>query len=182
MSTGTKIMSFNCRSIRSKVPQVLDIAIENHIDIILLQETWLRNSDSAIVAEILEYNFNLFQDRKPRKSDTGGGVAILYNKSIKIKQVKTEKFASFELVSCVLQCKQVNVILSTLYYPGYSLKHKYTHSKFLSELSDFLNCFCADGIHIVTGDFNIHYEDHNREETKLLFIMENIKIWWLLPR
>ena len=35
-------------------------------------------------------------------------------------------------------------------------------------MSDFLVSFSTEGIHIISGDFNIHYEDCERHETKLL--------------
>ena len=160
------MMSFNCRSLRLKVPQVLDMAIENEVDILLLQETWLRKSDTALITQIQEYKFHIVQVRKSRKIDIGGGVAIVYNSNLKMKQLRTEKFSSFEVVICALEAKAEKIFISTLYYPGYSTKHKYTHSQFLSELSDFLNSLCVGGIHVITGDFNIHYEALERYETK----------------
>ena len=133
-----------------------------------MQETWLRKSDAAITSEIQEYNFCIFQERKPRKIDFGGGVAILYNNSLQMKQIKVAKFASFELVAGYLHINAGKVTISTLYYPGYSLKQKFTYIRFLSELSDFLVSFCTEGIHIISGDFNIYYEDCERHGTKLL--------------
>ena len=160
-------MTFNCRSLRSKVPQVLDIALENKVDILLLQETWLRKSDSALLAQINEYNFEIFQVRKRHKVDLGGGVAIIFNKSLKIKQIKVKQFLSFEVVGCSLETVAEEIDIFTLYYPGYSTKHKYTYLQFLSELSDFFSLFCTQRTVLVTGDFNIHFEDLERNETKL---------------
>ena len=57
------------------------------------------------------------------------------------------------------------VYFTTVYYPGYSTKHKYTHMQFLSDFNDFLET-CTEGIQLITGNFNIHYEDKNRPETK----------------
>ena len=56
------------------------------------------------------------------------------------------------------------VYFTTVYYPGYSTKHKYTHMQ-LYDFNDFL-ATCTEGIQLITGDFNIHYEDKNRPETK----------------
>ena len=40
------------------------------------------------------------------------------------------------------------------------------------DFDDFLTS-CANQIHLVAGDFNIHFEDKNRQETKkLLHLME----------
>ena len=84
---------------------------------------------------------------------------MFYGNSLKMKQIKVEKFASFELVAGYLHTNAGKVTISTLYYPGYSLKRKFTYVQFLSDLSDFLVSFCTEGIHIISGDFNIHYGD-----------------------
>ena len=43
--------------------------------------------------------------------------------------------------------------------------------KFLSDFNDFL-ATCTEGIQLITGDFNIYYEDRNRPEaTKFLNIL-----------
>ena len=75
------MLSFNCRSIHSKVPQILDYIIENNIDIALVQKTWLK-VDTAIVAQIKEYNLKIEQVRKPRILDIGGGVAMLFKSKL----------------------------------------------------------------------------------------------------
>ena len=62
--------------------------------------------------------------------------------------------------------KTSNIYFSTVYYPGYSSKHRYTAMQFLSDFNDFP--ICSEDIHLITGDFNIHYEDTKRLETKEL--------------
>ena len=61
------------------MPHILDLVIDNKVDILLLQETWLERSDTVIISEIREYNLEIFQDGKLREIDVGGGVAILFN-------------------------------------------------------------------------------------------------------
>jgi len=141
----------------------MDLITTNNIDIALLQETWLRKVDSAIVSEIKEFNFEVFQERKPRKIDVGEGVAIVFNNDLNVKKLKTDSFDSFELAACSLQSDMGKLTISTLYYSGYSAKHKYIHAQFLSDISDYLNSLCQ----IVTGDFNVHYENLDEDDTKL---------------
>ena len=76
-------------------------------------------------------------------------------------------FPSFEHITCSFLTNIGIINLTTIYYPGYSPKHKYTQVQFLLNFKDFLNS-CSEGIHLVTGDFNIHYENSNKHETKLL--------------
>ena len=161
-SKSLKFLSFNCCSIRSKVPQICDFLTNQNIDIALLQETWLKKSDSAIVAEMLDYNINTIQVRKSRIFDLGGGVAILSKNELKLNLVKTEIFALFEHTICSISTNLGRLNITTVYYSSYSNEHKYCKSQFLSDFDDFLNS-CANQIHLVAGDFNIHFEDKNKK-------------------
>ena len=59
-----------------------------------------QKSDTAIIFNIREYNYEILQTRKPRASDTGGGVAILFKKKYNIKIVMVHTFLSFEHITC----------------------------------------------------------------------------------
>ena len=80
-------MTVNCSSIRKKIHQLMYLASEEEIDIICVQETWLKKSDSPLIQVINEYGYNVVTERKSRKNDVGGGIAIIFKKSIKMKQV-----------------------------------------------------------------------------------------------
>ena len=92
---------------------------------------------------------------------------MLFKSKLKLKKVKTETFASFEHITCSAKMKTSNIYFLTVYYPGYSSKHRYTAMQFLSDFNDFLTT-CSEDIYLITGDFNIHYEDTKRLETKEL--------------
>ena len=113
------------------------------------------------------YNINIIQVRKSRISDLGGGVAILSKNKLNLNLVKTQIFVLFEHVTCSISTNLGRLNITTVYYPGYSYKHKYTKSQFLSDFYDFLTSY-VNQIHLVAGDFNIHCEDKNRQETKKL--------------
>ena len=118
--------------------QILDFISDSKIDIALIQKTWLGKTDSPLVAQIREYNFEVIQIRKPRFLDMGGGVAILYKNKLNLKLFKTETFSSFEHVTCTALMETGKIYFTTVYYPGYSTKHKYTHMQFLSDFNNFL--------------------------------------------
>ena len=60
-------MSFNCHSVRNKVHEVMELISSNEIDIICLQETWLRKCDTSIIEKIKEYNFEIIRYWKETK-------------------------------------------------------------------------------------------------------------------
>ena len=109
-----------------------------NIDIALLQETWFKKTDSAIVVEMLEYNINIIEVRKSRIFDLGDGVAILSKNELKLNLIETETFALFEHATCSISKNLGRLNITTVYCPGYSNKHKYTKSQFLSNFDDFL--------------------------------------------
>ena len=159
-------MSYNCRSVRNKVHEIMDMIKENDADIICLQETWLRKCDSAIIEEIKEYNYNIITERKSRKVDIGGGVAIIYKPFIRIKKIKYKQYLSFESISLSITSQKESFIFTNIYYPGYSPKHRYTYLYFLNELDELLESVLNCGRkNILFGDFNIHMEDSLRNET-----------------
>ena len=89
-------MSFNARSIRNKIESLMAYLTDFSIDIILLQETWLRKSDGAMIKSIEEYGYNVLSSRKRRKIDLGGGVAAVYRNSLKVIMLKLASYKSFE--------------------------------------------------------------------------------------
>ena len=52
MNTELKIASFNCKNVKSSVPEI-NLLCQSH-DIVLLQETWLSNDDLCFLKNINE--------------------------------------------------------------------------------------------------------------------------------
>ena len=75
---------------------------ENYVQIAFIQESWIKRSDGHLHRQIEEFGFSVMSYRKPRRLDLGGGVAIIYKKSLKIHDVKVQKYCSFECISCKL--------------------------------------------------------------------------------
>ena len=159
-------MSFNCHSVRNKVHEVMELISSNEIDIICLQETWLRKCDTSIIEEIKEYNFEIITERKPRKCDIGGGVAILYRKNLSLRKLKYKQYPSFEAVTVIFSNSYNQPAITNLYYPGYSDKHKYSHASFLNDFDDFCSTEMIGYENIIVGDFNIHMENEELSATK----------------
>ena len=80
------------------------------IDILLLQETWLRKSDTALITHIQKYKSDIVQERKNRKVDIGGGVAMVHNSNLKMRQLRTENFSSYEIVVSALEAEAEKIV------------------------------------------------------------------------
>ena len=161
-------MTVNCRSVRTKIHELMYLASEEDIDIIFVQETWLKKSDSPLIQQINEHGYNVVTERKSRKNDVGGGTAIIFKKSIKMKRVFYKQPKSFESLSMQLVCHNMKLTLTNIYYPGYSPKHRFTRTAFIEELDELLiTSLNDDSEHMIFGDFNIHFENPTLNETAL---------------
>ena len=155
-----KVMSYNPWSMRNKSDGIISLMETCEIDVCFIQESWLRKSDGAIIAEIRELGYNTLCYRKSRKIDRGGGVAVLTKSNIKIERVPRKKnFSSFEHIECTMKTNSGILRFVNVYYPGYSKKHKFTVKHFTEELSVYLDeVISKPGDCIIVGDFNIHVE------------------------
>ena len=162
-------MSFNCHSLRNKTHEVMDLLNDKYVDIGFIQETWLLESDSALIEDLKGYGYDILTKRKTRKIDRGGGLAVLYKKNLKLKSMSYKQYASFESQVVCVDTTQGKLMISNIYFPGYSTKHRFTHSMFIEDFQDFINEeLNLSGPCIVLGDFNIHMEDSNRPETNAM--------------
>ena len=76
-SNGLNMLSFNCRSLRNKLPEIMSKLDDLGIDVCVLQETWLSKGDSTVLAEIKDFGFEV-RSRRRMSDNKGGGVAITY--------------------------------------------------------------------------------------------------------
>ena len=94
-------------------------------DICLVQETFLREADSAKLKEIKDYGWNIVSD--PRKHRGGGGIGILYKPSIILKtNEKVIKYKSFQVMESLFHSETEVVRLVNIYRPPYTRKVKFT--------------------------------------------------------
>ena len=123
----------------------MELVTNEEIDLLFIQESWLRKCDGATLAEIKEYGYSIITERKTRKFDRGGGVALIYKNKIQLKKIKCKQYPSFESLTVTLQSVANAPVFTNLYYPGYSAKHKFTKQAFIEDFcnlweNDLENC------------------------------------------
>lgn len=85
------IVQHNIQSLKSKSPFVCELLSSLNIDILILNETWLKTSDSVKIK-----GYQIFRN----DSDTGyGGVAIVCKKSLICSQILTESSDRIQSIS-----------------------------------------------------------------------------------
>lgn len=132
--------------------------LEVGCDVCLVQETFLTDKDTAKIMEIRDYGMEIISN--PRKYRSGGGIAVIYRKSLDMKcsrNLITRK--SFQVMETTV-CTNVGMIrLVNIYRPPYSKMARFTEAHFLKEFEEYLECLDEkDGRKIIVGDFNIHME------------------------
>ena len=61
--------SYNPRSINNKTIEVIEYLKDHNLDIILVQESWLRESDSSKLAEIQQHGYEIISNPRNRLRD-----------------------------------------------------------------------------------------------------------------
>ena len=145
---------------RNKVADIMGYITNNDVDLTLIQETWIRKCDGAILTKIKEYGYDIVTYRKKVKLEWGGGVAIILRKDLKVNHIKGKSnFKTFEHITCKVITETGPILLINMYRRGYSNTNKFTVKQFLTEFSQLL-----DDLHdsltpiIIAGDINIHVE------------------------
>ena len=142
----------------NKIVQVLEHFDDMSCDICLVQETFLKVSDKAILKEITDLGWSIMSD--PRKHRKGGGIAVLCKPDIPLKiNEKVTKYKSYQIMEVLLNCETGLVRLVNVYRPPYTKKARYTESFFLDEFDEYLSdLILKPGVPIIAGDFNFHVE------------------------
>ena len=157
-----KMGVFNARSICNKTVGVLELLSDQKIDICMLSETWLRKGDTSKISEIKDLGYNTYHCSRPGR---GGGVAILYKKTLRLTKIKTKSFKSFEHIECSMKSGN-NIVRLTCIYRSPTATHSYI-TDFLSDFDQYLEeLMHHPGKIIICGDFNIHVENREDPDTK----------------
>ena len=162
------ILNLNCRNLANKGEELYTIIINSDADIICLTETWFDESH-PLSMNVPEGYYIHRKDRSDEfnekyKKTKGGGVAIMYKKSLKLV-VKEKLTPKIEEILWVQVRAKTSFLLGVLYRPDYS--DMLTSEKENLE-ENIINTVSISKNSILTGDFNADLLDPNKNETKQL--------------
>lgn len=149
----------NSRSVRNKALILNEHITEHNIDVLGITETWLLESDTAVVAELLPSGYAMMH--VPREGNVPyGGVAVIYRSDLKACRKPITSFSTFEYMHVSLSCARSVIHVVVVYRPPPSLANGNKVDDFLDEFSEFLGMFSTVSPTelIVLGDFNFHVE------------------------
>ena len=88
------LCSLNTRSVRNKTAAVLDYACDCKADLFTFTESWLREGDDAVRAELCPDGYKFMGQNRIGRS--GGGTGIMYRDSLNVKRIDGGEHESFE--------------------------------------------------------------------------------------
>lgn len=152
----TKFGSWNAWSIKEKTTSLVDFVIDNDLDAVALQETWLTGTyrDDCTLADIKISlpNFTIFN--APRGT-RGGGVSFLLKNGYTTRLNSSTTYESFEHIDCTISMNTSMLRLINVYR-----KQEIPCRIFLNDFSSLLEGVLSSSEQIViTGDFNYHVDD-----------------------
>ena len=160
-----KLAVVNTCSLRNKYVDFLQHCSEQCYDVCFVNETWLKPADKKVISGLKQDGFNFIN--VPRKLRTGGGIGVLFKKSLKVKILDSSELSSFEYVIYHVSTGSDSIRCVCVYRPPYSSAHPVTCATFVDEFTDFMNSVLADHQDVVFfGDFNIPMNQVDNSDTK----------------
>ena len=122
-----KIASFNVQSINKKVDSVLDALKESNSDKCFRQETWLsKNSRKERSVRNKAKKSGYIFLSCPRKGKCGGGVGVMFKKSLTVVPSCTNRMKTFEVTEAVLKGEKKRKIYKDPFF-HYGAKLQFCH-------------------------------------------------------
>ena len=166
----------------NKTGGVISHLEEEECDICLVQETFLKSTDTGKLQEIRDNGWDILSC--PRGDRGGGGIGILFRDGIVLRQcpVKT-KFKSFQVQEVLISDRDQPKRLCNVYRPPYTAKSRFTDATFLSEFGDYLSeLVMKQGTPIIAGDLNFQMQDKNNfYSRKLLELLDSFDLQQRVP-
>jgi exonuclease III len=175
--TPLTLCSVNARSLKNKSADFYHYVSVLNFDLIVVTETWLTSSDSAVKVECTPPGYILRDN--PRIGRIGGGTALLCRENIAISKVAAGEKSSFEFSEWIITSTPNKRLRVTIVYrPPYSVNHPVTTSVFLNEFAAYLETvILSPEALLITGDFNIHVDSStDQDATKFLDLLDSMAL------
>ena len=135
---------------------------DNDIHFASITETWFDSETGRFTAIIKDAGYEIIHAYRTEKG--GGGAAIIYRESFKVKrgEASSTNYSSFEYTYLTFLSQKMKVLLVCIYR-----KQEINCSIFCKEFEEFMEKVFNQGESIIlTGDFNIWAENKSNSKTK----------------
>ena len=134
--------------------------VDKDIDILGITETWLHGNDldNPVLAELVPSGYSF--GHSARHDSRGGGVGLMFKKSLNVKFPVAESYNSFEMVNAEIKLAGKSINLYVIYRPPPSSENRVSCESFLDEFGTLLENSVIDPRPLlITGDFNFHVDN-----------------------
>jgi hypothetical protein len=134
---------------------------EKDLDILCMTETWLwKEGDEPVIKDIVPPGYDQLHHARSHGKGRGGGVMIVFRKSILMKECKHRQWKNFENIEATFPCGKRTIRLVCVYRPPPSDENEVTVKGFFEDFEPFLSSgnLPSENI-IVVGDLNFHVND-----------------------
>ena len=157
-SDNMLIALVNAQSLRSKELLLHDYIKEDNIDICIVTETWIQNTeeDKAWCEISALNNDNLMLHTVNREEHRGGGLALVSKSSLTISKLEMDKPNSFEAAKWKVSLLGKSITVIAVYRPPYSKAFQVTISMFMDEFTAWIaDQLTTESNILLMGDFNM---------------------------
>jgi len=168
VNPGPSFACFNSQSVHSnanvdKASLLQQYVLDNNIDIFAIQETWLTPYSLQSVLNSVTPDGYVFV-HEPRSEQRGGGVGFLINASLGFSRLVLPNFSSFEAIGIKIDLRVESLVCINIYRSP-----SLPFSGFIADFATLLEDVATSTANvIICGDFNVHWDDLNANETKQL--------------
>ena len=143
--------------------------MDQKLDLMALTETWTKSDSLKSIGELCPRGYGFFH--VPRSGRQGGGVGLVYSKSLSIRKQNNSIFTSFESMEVLLQSPKYCVRVIVIYRLHPKKKLNVSMSTFFDEFSQLLGCLTvSSGKLILLGDFNFHVDEPEKDPHAACFL------------
>ena len=162
----------NVQSVKNKQLILHHYMVESSIDLCVLTETWLRDTEADqawLQCSSLNNNgFKCFTSN--RQNRRGGGLALICRDMYKVTSLGSGQLRSFEFAKWRLSLKHTTLTILAIYHPPQSDQSQATNRDFLDEFTNWVAEYIINDLNvIILGDFNLHVNNFN-DDTAMNFI------------
>ena len=155
----------NAESVRGKENLIKKHILDNDLDILVIQESWLEMNELPSTVEILPCTemYKLHQLPRPnRKNSSGGGMLCIYKNGIKIDKIPTIKMKLLEVMDLKVNVTNKTFRLISVYRPPRSKNRSYPIAHFYDDMENLVSHYKTVNSDVVfCGDYNVHLNKQN---------------------
>ena len=163
ISGNLRIATVNARSLKPKQHFLLDLLIEYKIDILIVTETWINNSDNdktwSECSVLNTGNGFKLNHGVIRSHKRGGGISIIHRNWLVVNCLEKIEDNDYELTHWQIQQNNKKINLLGCYRPPNGSVNVF-HDKLAGKLQNYLDLQNL----IILGDFDIHINNINDED------------------